>query len=75
MSQIIPEAKRTLRVRQVADTLGIGVSSVWRLAKNDPEFPRPFSLSPRVTVWADSEVAEYVEAKKALRPAKQECAR
>lgn len=64
-------AKRTLRVRQVADTLGIGVSSVWRLAKTDPSFPKPFCLSPRVTVWDNSEVAAYVETKKAERHPQQ----
>lgn len=71
MSQITPEARRALRVRQVADVLDIGVSSVWRLAKIDPDFPKPFSLSPRVTVWAPDEVDAYVDAQKAKRAAKQ----
>lgn len=71
MSQLIQDIKRALRVRQVADALDIGVSSVWRLAKNDPAFPKPFSLSPRVTVWAPDEIDAYVETQKAKRAAKQ----
>lgn len=74
MSKLFQDVKRALRVRQVADVLDIGVSSVWRLAKNCPEFPKPFSLSPRVTVWAPDEVDAYVDAQKAKRAAKQQAA-
>ncbi len=69
MSQFISDEKRNLRVRQVADFLGIGVSSVWRLARIEPAFPKPFSLSPRVTVWSAEELSDYVETKKSQRGA------
>ena len=71
MSQLIHDVKRALRVRQVANILGIGVSSVWRLAKTEPDFPKPFSLSPRVTVWALEEVVGYIEIKRTQRDEKQ----
>jgi predicted DNA-binding transcriptional regulator AlpA len=62
--------RRALRVKELAIILGIGVSSVWRLTKDCPEFPKPFSLSPRVTVWAPDEVDAYVETQKAKRDAR-----
>jgi predicted DNA-binding transcriptional regulator AlpA len=71
MTQLIQDVKRALRVRQVADALDIGVSSVWYRTKNEPDFPKPFSLSPRVTVWAPDEVDAYVDAQKAKRTVKQ----
>ena len=67
MSQPIKDVRHALRVRHVADTLGIGVSSVWRLSKTEPGFPKPFSLSPRVTVWSAQEIADYVEFKQSQR--------
>ena len=68
MSKYTNDLNRAFRVRQVADFLGIGVSSVWRLAKNEPDFPKPFSLSPRTTAWSAEELAAYVEVKKSQRP-------
>jgi prophage regulatory protein len=59
--------RRTLRVRHVATTLDVGVSSVWRMVKEDDQFPRPFKLSPRVTVWDSDELDSYIQKKAALR--------
>lgn len=61
------KAKRMLRVRHVADELDICVSSVWRLSKIDADFPRPFKLSPRVTVWSADELDAYLIRKAGAR--------
>jgi len=74
MTQPTNEASGTLRVRQVADFLAIGISSVWRLAKIEPTFPKPFRLSPRVTVWSAEELASYVRARQADRDAQRRVA-
>ena len=57
------------RVGQVAQYYGIGVSTVWNRAKNDPEFPKPFRLGARTTVWAKSELDDYAEKMQAMRGA------
>lgn len=53
------------RVGRVAEYFGIGVSSVWNRAKNDPKFPKPFRIGARTTVWAKSDLDAYAEAMKA----------
>ena len=49
-----------LTVYQVAIITGMGVSTVWRRVKLDPEFPRPRVLSLQRTVWFSDEVAEWM---------------
>lgn len=51
---------RLLTVQQVAETLGVSVSFVWRKAKTDPTFPKPIRLSPGITRWDDEEVKNWV---------------
>lgn len=56
--------KRLGRVKKVAEELGgIGVASVWRLAKNDPTFPKPFKLGSNTTVFDLDALAAWVSAK------------
>lgn len=49
-----------LTVYQVAVITGMGVSTVWRRVKLDPEFPHPRVLSPQRTAWYSDEVAEWM---------------
>lgn len=49
------------RVGQVAQYFGIGVSTVWARSKNDSEFPKPFRLGARTTVWSKSDLDAYAE--------------
>lgn len=69
MQDLLNAVRATLRAKQVAAKLGIGLSSVWRLANDDPTFPKPFALSTRVTVWDSVEVDRYIDLKKAARAA------
>lgn len=53
---------RFLRVREVADLLGIGVSTIWRWLKRNPDFPRPVHLSNGSTRWRVADLEAYDRA-------------
>jgi prophage regulatory protein len=50
---------RCLRPAQAAQKLGIGLSTLWLRCKS-PDFPKPFRQSPRVTVFFEHELDEYL---------------
>ena len=52
-------ASPSLRPKQAAAFLGIGVSTFWRWCKERPGFPQPRSLSPRITVFDAGELATW----------------
>lgn len=47
--------EKFLRVKDVAEMLSIGKSTVWLYTKNGI-LPQPIKLSPKVTVWKLSEI-------------------
>lgn len=49
------------RIKQAAQYLGMGESTVWRKAKTDPDFPQPIKLSERVTAWRVADLEAYIE--------------
>lgn len=55
---------KTLGANGVADKIGIGVSTVWKIHKDDPTFPRPFKISPQVTVWDEADIDNWLTCKK-----------
>lgn len=55
---------RYLRVKQVAEKTGIAVSTVWRLAKDAADFPKPFKLTQKVTVWDEAQVDAWIESRR-----------
>ena len=50
---------KLLRVKQVAECTGLGVSTIWKYVKLE-QFPQPFKLSIRVTVWDSNEVQAWI---------------
>jgi predicted DNA-binding transcriptional regulator AlpA len=58
---------RFIPVTQVANILGIGVSTAWLWRKSKPEFPQAISLSKRCTRWSLSEVNSFANSLKAER--------
>lgn len=52
--------ERFLRVGEVADSLRIGVTTVWEWSRYG-KLPKPIKLSPRVTVWKNSEIQNFIE--------------
>lgn len=51
---------RLIRIKEVMDKTGIARSTIWYMVKNET-FPVPRKLSPRVTVWVESEIDEFIE--------------
>ncbi|MDK4526796.1 AlpA family phage regulatory protein [Kingella kingae] len=65
---------QVLRVKQVAECLGISVNSVWKKcnAKShlyDPDFPQPFKVSANATGWLASEIHQFIQLKADQRKA------
>ena len=48
-----------MNVKQVAQQLGVGKSTIWRWCKQGI-FPRPIKLSERVTRWRAEDVAAVI---------------
>ncbi len=51
---------RLIRIIEVMDKVGIARSTIWYMVKKGT-FPKPRKLSPRVTVWVESEIDEFIE--------------
>ena len=63
-----PEIKRErlIRIDELIDRTGLAESTIWSLVKNSKEpngkpFPIPRKLSPRITVWVESELDKYID--------------
>jgi prophage regulatory protein len=54
-----------LRIQDVVNKVTIKKSEIWERVK-DGRFPKPISLSPRVTVWDISEIDEWMKKQKEL---------
>lgn len=65
--QELPMARRALRVEKVAERIGLSVPTVWRRARLDPTFPRPFKLGPQSTAWLEHEVDAWLAQRAASR--------
>lgn len=46
----------SVRPKQAAEILGIGVATLWRWVKERSDFPKPRRLSPRCTVFDRAEL-------------------
>ena len=49
-----------LRVEDVASAPKVGKSTMWRLSRSDPTFPKPIKLSDRITRWLESNLEDWV---------------
>jgi len=56
--------ERFIRLPEVVRRCGVAKSSIWLWARQG-RFPSPIRVGPRVTVWRESEVAAWIEAKAA----------
>ena len=55
-----------MRFKDVIQATGLSRSSIYnRLDSNhrsfDPDFPQPSSYGPRLVVWKESEIADWIE--------------
>ena len=51
---------KLLRVKEVAEMLGIGVSTVWHYVKIG-KLPKPIKFGDRAPAWRLSELEEWLE--------------
>jgi predicted DNA-binding transcriptional regulator AlpA len=54
------DARRLLKMRQVAARLGVSERKCWRLLQVDPDFPRPVKVGKRGTRFFAPDVDDYV---------------
>lgn len=53
---------QSVRPKQGAALLGIGIATFWRWNKERKDFPKPRKLSPRCTVFDSSELIAWRDA-------------
>lgn len=59
MSVANPQS-RAIRPAKAAEKLAIGLSTLWLRVKTQPEFPKPFKLGPRTTIFFEDELDQYL---------------
>ena len=65
MNATLQTSDRAIRIPQVCSLTGQAPATVWRRVQQDPSFPRPFKLGPKITVWSETEILAWLESKKA----------
>ena len=64
-----PPSQLLLADTEVAALLGIGVSTVWKKAKNPEDgFPQPFAITDRAKRWRRSDVVKWVKSLERQEP-------
>ena len=53
---------QSLRPKQGAEFLGVGIATFWRWARTRPDFPQPIHLSARCTVFDASALKAWRDA-------------
>lgn len=53
---------QSVRPKQAAELLGIGVATFWRWLKDRPDMPKARKLSPRCTVFDAGELIAWRDA-------------
>lgn len=56
-----------LRLEEVCKEVGLGVSYIYKLVRQG-DFPQPVKIGSKATRWVQSEVIDWMEARKAARP-------
>ncbi len=57
---------QSLRPKQAAEFLGVGVATLWRWIKERHDFPKPRRLSPRCTVFDSGELVAWRDKQGAI---------
>lgn len=53
--------RKAIRFTAACEKLGIGVSTGWLKVGTDPDFPKPFKLGARITVFYEHEIDAYLD--------------
>jgi predicted DNA-binding transcriptional regulator AlpA len=56
------EKDTLIRTREVASMIGVSVTTVYRLVKEDMQFPKPISLGPsfKRKVWSKNDIYKWI---------------
>ncbi|WP_080431560.1 helix-turn-helix transcriptional regulator [Burkholderia ubonensis] len=54
---------QAIRPVRAAQKLDCSIRKLWYLVKKDPSFPRPKKLSPRCTVFVESELDDWIASR------------
>ncbi len=49
-----------LRLNQILEFIPIGKSTWWYKTKNDPDWPQPVKLGPKITVWRAESIHQLI---------------
>lgn len=60
-------ARRLITWPQVAEILGVHVSTAYRLAKTEPAFPKAIPIGPNTSRIDEAELFAYIDGKAAER--------
>lgn len=61
MSQSASFNPAYMRVKAMAPHVGMGVSTLWKLAKYNPDFPKPIKAGSKVTLFNVAAVESFIE--------------
>ena len=54
---------RLMKVKEVAEQIGLSVATVWRMVAAGT-FPRPVNIAPRATRWRSDSVETWIESQR-----------
>lgn len=54
--------KRFIRINELIEKTGIARSTIWLWVSED-KFPKPIKLSPRITVWEEDKIEDWMNKK------------
>lgn len=60
MKEVESKEVRGIRPAQAAKKLGIGLSTLYLRVKNDPDFPKIHKRGPRVSVFLEHELDNFL---------------
>lgn len=53
---------KLIRIKKVSEKTGCAKSTIWWMIANN-QFPKQIKISPRISVWKESEVDAWIEEK------------
>jgi prophage regulatory protein len=56
--------KQIVRPKEAAEMLGVSLSTIWRYLRLDPDFPKQYKLSTRVTGFDEQELNDFCAKKR-----------
>lgn len=52
--------QQLLSIKETAKIIGVAQVTLWRMIRNDKEFPKPFKLTPKKTVFKATQITAWL---------------